>query len=103
MIARVWRGEALGSANADTYAEHLSEVVVPALRRLDGFRGAHLLRRQLDERIELKVMTLWESCRAIEAFAGRDITMSIVEPEARAVLAAFDDFATHYDVTSFSS
>jgi heme-degrading monooxygenase HmoA len=97
----MWRGEAIGSSNADAYAKHLSEAVVPELRRLVGFRGAHLLRAVIGDRIELRVLTLWESRAAIEAFAGRDIGVAVVEPEARAVLAAFDDFATHYDVTSF--
>ena len=101
MIARMWRGEALGAVNADAYARHLSETVVPALKRLDGFRGAHLLRGPDGERIELRVLTLWESREAIEAFAGQDISVAVVEPEAQAVLAAFDDFATHCDVTSF--
>jgi len=101
MIGRLWRGEAIGAANADAYARHLSEVVVPELRRLAGFRGAHLLRGQAGARIEIRVLTLWDSWAAIEAFAGQDIGVAVVEPEARAVLAAFDNFATHYDVTSF--
>lgn len=101
MIGRLWRGEAIGSANADAYARHLSEVVVPELKRLTGFRGAHLLRSQDGDRIEIRVLTLWDSRAAIEAFAGKDISVAVVEPEARGVLAAFDDFATHYDVKSF--
>jgi hypothetical protein len=102
MIARIWRGEALDSAKADAYGRHLSGTVVPALRKLDGFRGAHLLRASIGERVEVKVMTLWESRQAIEAFTGPDISVAVVEPEGRAALAAIDDFATHYDVTSFS-
>lgn len=98
----MWRGEARDAANADAYGRHLSDTVLPQLKRLDGFRGAHLLRADLRDRVELRVITLWDSRAAIEAFAGHDISVAIVEPEARAVLAAFDDFATHYDVTSFS-
>ena len=47
---------------------------------------------------EFIALTLWESRQSIEAFTGPDISKSVVEPEARAVLSAFDDFATHYDV-----
>ena len=43
-------------------------------------------------------LTLWESLDSIAAFAGNDIATAIVEPEARAVLADFDDFAGHYEV-----
>lgn len=101
MIGRLWHGEAIGAANADAYATHLSETVVPELTRLAGFRGAHLLRATVGDRIEIRVLTLWESRAALEAFAGQDINVAVVEPEARAVLAAFDDFATHWEVTSF--
>jgi hypothetical protein len=102
MIGRMWRGEAIDAANAEAYARHLGETVVPELRRLTGFRGAHLLRGQAGDRIEIRVLTLWDSRAAIEAFAGQDISVAIVEPEARAVLTAFDEFARHYDMTSFS-
>ncbi len=43
-------------------------------------------------------MTLWESRASIEAFAGRDIRRAHIEPEGRAALSSFDDFAEHYDV-----
>jgi hypothetical protein len=34
----------------------------------------------------------------IEAFAGKDISRSHVEPEGQAALESFDDFADHYEV-----
>ena len=67
-------------------------------RALTGHRGAWLLRREVDGGTEFIALTLWESRQSIEAFTGPDISKSVVEPEARAVLAAFDDFATHYEV-----
>src|SRR5512143_1860097 len=97
MIARLWRGEA-DAAKADAYFRHVTGTVFPALKDLSGHRGAWLLRREAGDRTEFLAVTLWESRKAIEAFAGRDIDKAIVEPEARAVLAAFDDFATHYAV-----
>ena len=48
-------------------------------------------------------MTLWESRDAIKAFAGSDIAKAHVEPQARAVLSAFDQHAEHYDVVVNSS
>ena len=100
MIIRLWRGVATSAADGDAYARHATETVFPALGRLAGHRGAWLLRRAVGGRGEILVMTLWESKQAIEAFAGPDIAKAIVEPEARAVLAEFDDFATHYDVVA---
>ena len=61
-------------------------------RKLPGFAGAYLLRRDLveDGTVELTAHTFWESPEAIRAFAGDDITVAIVEPEARAMLLDFD-------------
>ena len=101
MIARLWRGAA-DAAKVDAYFQHVTGAVFPALEDLPGHRGAWLLRRERDGRTEFLAVTLWESRHAIEAFAGRDIDKAIVEPEARAVLADFDDFASHYEV-AFSS
>ena len=97
MIARLWRGVAEGG-NADTYQRHATATVFPALRDIPGHRGAFLLRRATGERTEFLAVTLWDSIDAIRAFAGADAEKAVVEPEARAVLAEFDDFARHYEV-----
>ena len=98
MIARLWRGRAADAAKADAYVRHFTGSVSPELKELAGHRGAWLLRREVDGQIEVLAVTLWESRQSIEAFAGADIDKAVVEPEARAVLATFDDFATHYEV-----
>jgi heme-degrading monooxygenase HmoA len=97
MIARIWRGRA-EKARADAYQTHVTKTVFPSLKELAGHRGAWLLRREVDGRTEFLALTLWESRQAVEAFAGHDIGEAVVEPEARAVLAEFDDFASHYEV-----
>ncbi len=98
MIARVWRGRAANAANADAYVRHFTGTVSTELKDLAGHRGAWLLRREADGSPEFIALTLWESRQSIEAFTGPDISKSVVEPEARAVLKEFDDFATHYEV-----
>jgi len=45
-------------------------------------------------------MTKWDSMAAIEAFAGPDPEKALVEPEARAVLASFDEVVTHHEIVS---
>jgi heme-degrading monooxygenase HmoA len=97
MIARLWRGRAT-AAKASAYLHHFTETVAPELRTLAGHRGAWLLRREVEGETEFLALTLWESRQAIEAFAGPNIDTAIVEPEARAVLSGFDDFARHYEV-----
>jgi heme-degrading monooxygenase HmoA len=99
-IARLWRGQVDGAANADAYARHFTQSVVPALETMPGHQGAWLLRREVGGRTEFLALTLWASRQSIEAFTGSDIDRAIVEPEAQAVLESFDDFATHYEVES---
>jgi heme-degrading monooxygenase HmoA len=104
MIARTWRARA-SSDKADAYATHFTNSVVPSLKSLAGHQGAFLLQREVDGRVEFLAMTLWESRASIEAFAGKDISRAHVEPEGRAALSSFDDFADHYEVafTSFDA
>jgi len=99
MIARLWRGVAT-AGNADTYQRHATNTVFPALRCIPGHRGAYLLKRTAGGRTEFLALTLWDNMDAIRAFAGDNPDTAVVEPEARAVLAAFDDFARHYEVAS---
>jgi heme-degrading monooxygenase HmoA len=97
MIARLWRGVAV-AGNADAYHRHATTKVFPALRDIAGHRGAYLLKRTVGGRTEFLAVTFWDSLDAIRAFAGDDPEAAVVEPEARAVLAEFDDFARHYEV-----
>src|SRR5215510_3844147 len=102
MIMRTWRGQA-ASAKADAYVRHFSHTVSASLKTMPGHKGAWLLRREAKGQTEFMALTLWESRKAIEAFTGSDIDKAIVEPEARAVLSGFDDFARHYEVAFVSA
>ncbi len=97
MIARLWRGRA-DTARADGYLRHFMTTVAPELMHMPGHRGAWLLRREIEGSTEFVALTFWESRQAIAAFTGPDISKSVVEPAARAVLSDFDGFATHYEV-----
>jgi hypothetical protein len=98
MIVRIWQGQAPLGAKADAYHAHVTGTVFPQLKTLAGHRDAWLLRREVNGEVEFLAMTYWESLDSIRSFAGDDIGSAIVEPEARAVLTDFDDFARHYEV-----
>jgi heme-degrading monooxygenase HmoA len=97
MILREWRGRAAKS-NPDAYPNHFRSTVLPELRELPGFLGAHLCQRHLSEQIEFLVLTKWQSMEAIRAFAGDDVDQAIVEPAGVAALVDFDDRAQHYEM-----
>lgn len=98
MIARLWRGVAHTSVNADVYLRHLTMNVLPSLSAIPGHCGARVLRREDGGHVEFLVLTFWDSMDAIRRFAGENPERAVVEPEARAVLAEYDDFVRHYEV-----
>src|SRR5215469_9172428 len=97
MIARIWRGEAT-PAKAGDYQNHFTKHVAPQLKALDGHKGAYLLRRESEGRIEFLALTLWASLESVKAFTGPNPEVAIVEPEGRAALSHFDEFARHYEI-----
>ena len=97
MIARTWRA-CTTAAKAPTYVKHFTEAAAPHLKELAGHKGAWLLQREVEGKTEFVAITLWDSRKVIEAFAGKDISRAHVEPEGQAALESFDDFADHYEV-----
>lgn len=97
MIGRHWRGFA-PHETAQAYLEHLRESTLPSLREIAGQRGATVLHRRVDDKVEFVVLTFWDSLDAVREFAGDDYEGAVVPPEARKLLASFDDRVAHYEV-----
>jgi len=97
LILRMWRARATAEKSGE-YVQHATNKVFPTLRAIAGHRGAYLLRRAVDDAVELVVLTLWESMEAVRQFAGKEPEKAVVEPEARAVLTSFDDSVTHFEI-----
>jgi heme-degrading monooxygenase HmoA len=97
MIVRVWRAVAKPGLAAE-YRQHLEGTVLPELRALPGFVDVMLMQAARVGRVELVVESRWQSMDAVRAFAGAAPEQAVVEPAAKAVLAEFDDFVTHYEV-----
>ena len=95
MIVRAWHATAT-PAGADAYHRHFTRSVLPALRRIDGYQGAYLLRRNHDTRVELQVLSLWDSLEAIRRFTGATLDRAVVDPDAQAVLADYDTTVAHH-------
>ncbi|HYG91074.1 MAG TPA: hypothetical protein VD978_33000 [Azospirillum sp.] len=97
MIVRIWRGST-AAENAERYERHALDTVFPSLSTIPGHRGAILLRRETANGAEFLALTLWDGMHSVRGFAGEDTEVAEVEPEARAALAEFDDFARHFTV-----
>jgi antibiotic biosynthesis monooxygenase (ABM) superfamily enzyme len=60
VIARPWRGWTT-SENADAYEEFLRTKMFPSIHRIDGFRGADLLRRDDGDEVAFVTITRFDS------------------------------------------
>ena len=97
MIARHWRGWTRAE-NADAYEELLKSKVLPGLKKIEGYRGGYILRRDETEEAEFVVVNFFESIAAVERFAGPNYAVPVIEPEAKALLSRVEPIAKHYEV-----
>jgi hypothetical protein len=97
MIGRIWHGWTTVD-NADAYEELLRSNVLPGIHKVDGYRGAYVMRRYVEDGVEFVTLTLFDSLDAIRAFAGPDYETAVVIPEAEALLSTFDKTSTNYDI-----
>ena len=97
MIVRLWRATA-HPEGARRYEEHFSHKVLPLLEDIPGYLGACLLRRDDGDRVDIQVLTRWESMDSVRSFAGTNPETAVVEPAAQAVLLDYDSTVTHHTV-----
>ncbi len=99
MISRVWHGWTT-PANADVYETLLKSEIFTSIagRRIAGYRGIHLFRRNLGKEVEFVTVMWFDSMDAVRAFAGEDYEVAVVPLKARALLSRFDARSQHYEV-----
>ncbi len=99
MICRIRHGWTTPE-NADAYDSLLREEIFHGIsaRKLQGYFGIDLLRRELGDTDEFITVMWFESLDAVRAFAGEDYERAVVPPAARKLLLRFDDRSAHYEV-----
>jgi heme-degrading monooxygenase HmoA len=97
VIARLWSAQTT-HAQRPAYADHLKNHVLATLRKVDGYAGAMLLEREASDRVEIVVITFWQSVDSIRRFAGAEVEKAVVADEAAALLTEFDRRVRHYQV-----
>lgn len=97
MIARHWRGWTT-KENAQAYEQLLKNRVLPDLAKVEGHRGAMILRREIGDEVEFVVVNFFDSMEAVQRFAGRDYAVPVFEPEAERLLSRVEPFADHFEV-----
>lgn len=97
MVVRTWEGRARPGAGGQ-YLAHLTEVVIPQIRELEGNQGVQVLKGRASAAGTFMVLSFWSDETAIARFAGTDAESAVVPPEAQALLEAFDERARHFDI-----
>jgi len=98
MIARIWSARTSGTDNANTYQNLFPTDALDHLRKLAGFQGAYLLRRDHNTGAEFVAVTLFESLDAVHGFAGDDYEEANVSQPAREILDDIDERVRHFTV-----
>lgn len=96
VVAREWKGR-VAAARADEYYRYLLDGV-KKIGSIPGSLGAQLMRREEAGAVEFTVISYWESRKAIEAYAGRDIEKPHHLPRDREFLLELPTRVLHYDV-----
>jgi hypothetical protein len=56
------------------------------------------LQREVNDGIEFLVVTRWISLRAVEQFAGPDLTCAVVPEKVQSMMVDYDQIVRHYEV-----
>jgi antibiotic biosynthesis monooxygenase (ABM) superfamily enzyme len=99
MIARIWHGWTT-VAQADAYEQLLRHEIFEGIgaRKLPGFSGIDLLRRDAGDEVEFVTMMWFDSLADVTSFASPDYETAVVPPAARALLKRFDAKSAHFHV-----
>lgn len=99
MISRIWHGYTTPE-NADPYEALLKEEVFTGIknRKIAGYRGIQLLRRELPHETEFITIMCFDSREAVIKFAGEDYEAAVVIEKAKKLLSRYDKRSQHYDI-----
>ena len=81
MVSRIWHGWTMPE-KADAYEQLLRSEIFEGIlgRRIAGFRGIELLRRDSGGEVEFVTLMWFDSLEAVKTFAGADYEAAVVPP-----------------------
>lgn len=97
-IARIWTG-LVPTAKSSQYKSLMLEVALPHYRSVGGNEGAWCLTRDLPNGLtEVKMLTMWQSIKAIKAFAGEDYQSAVYYDFDDEYLVEKPELVEHFDI-----
>ena len=97
MILRMWHGVS-EEALSDEYCQYIVETGVPMYRVQKGNRGVYLLRKIQDGKAEFYLLSMWDSCEAIQEFAGPEIDKATYFDKDKDYLIEMEPNVSHFEV-----
>lgn len=99
MIARIWQGctrPGMGKA----YMPYLVQTGLNEYRETKGFKDMLVLTREIEDRTEYLLITLWEDMEAVRRFAGPEPDKAVYYPEDARYFRESEctPYVRHYEV-----
>lgn len=104
MICRMWKGY-VSPRNTPLYERYLREELFPHLQETiaaQGYRGYHILTRDVGGETEFTTLVWFTSIEAIRAFAGDGFDRAVLTEKARSLVSHGEEFATHHELAADS-
>ncbi len=101
MFAREWKART-PYKHKDGFINYLYETGIKDTSSTKGFKGSQILTRDLEDKVEIILITYWDSLESIKAFAGEDIGIARLYPEDEKYELEPDTFVLHYEVVESS-
>jgi hypothetical protein len=97
MISRHWIG-IVKSDKVPEYLVHLEKTVMPNLNGSKGLQNAYYLKREVNQGMEVLIVTEWQDVESIKLFAGEDYDKAVVDSYAKTMLVSYDKKVRHYSI-----
>ncbi len=96
MITRIWHGTTPAS-KAEEYLHLMRTIAIPDYRIIPGNLSAEALYRLEGDVAHFLMVTKWESCEVIKAFAGEDISIAKYYDFDDDFLLELEPYSYHYE------
>lgn len=97
MIARMWHG-AVPRDKSEEYHQYLLDTGLKDYEKVEGNRGAFLLKTDDEKITHYYTLTFWDDIEAIKCFAGEDFENARYYPADKDFLLECEPTVKHFDV-----
>lgn len=104
MIARIWQGctrPGMGKA----YMPYLAQTGLKEYQESKGFKDIFVLTREIEDKTEYLLITIWEDMEAVRRFAGPEPNRAVYYPEDDRYFPESErtPYVRHYGVRSLDA